>query len=462
MRKNKPQNLNEQLSRMKRLINFDIAEHSHDNLAEQEYKKVVKEQNRTEMSRDEIIKNYDISGPLYDTIKGIKSVTFDKENFKVPKEPMVDLYMDNYVTPNDAGLTNYLESNVYPMISSLITNGYKGTLTFKVDSGASSVPATNGYGGANPPNHNFSEYGKQTGGLLPNGKWDKNNPSQVKGGNKFLATQRGLQLINAIKNKLSSKFGNTLNFNVIKGEKFGVVGDTSNSAKFVDLGIDGTFSRSTPTVNYDIDFNFSAEYMGGSKGSRYPYQVKISIGGSNQHLLTKTFGVQYEANMRGVQYDTFYKSVGFGMFDLSKIKDAQGVRLDGGTAVSEQFDVDQVGSVTKMMSSMGFGISLGDVASALGWGLPKIAKGPFYSDVEWGKGDFYCTTTPVSINVNANYWEWEEQRKKFKLCKPTYKKTKYSTEELLAGLNEVYPGKVPKNKQEIIANLHKSGVFETP
>lgn len=44
MRKNKPQNLNEQLSRMKRLMNFDIGEHSHDKLTEQEYKKIVTEQ----------------------------------------------------------------------------------------------------------------------------------------------------------------------------------------------------------------------------------------------------------------------------------------------------------------------------------------------------------------------------------------------------------------------------------
>lgn len=44
MRKNKPQNLNEQLSRMKRLMSFDIGEHSHDKLTEQEYKKIVTEQ----------------------------------------------------------------------------------------------------------------------------------------------------------------------------------------------------------------------------------------------------------------------------------------------------------------------------------------------------------------------------------------------------------------------------------
>jgi hypothetical protein len=461
MRKNKAQNLNEQLSRMKRLMNFDITEHSHDKLTEQEYKKIVTEQNRTEMSRDEIIKNYNISGPLYDTIKGIKSVTFDKENFKVPKKPMADLYMDNYVTPNDVGLTNYLESNVYPMISSLITNGYKGTLTFKVDSGASSVPATNGYGGANPPNHNFSEYGKQTGGLLPNGKWDKNNPSQVKGGNKFLATQRGLQLINAIKNKLSSKFGNALNFNVIKGEKFGVVGDTSDSSKFVDLGIDGTFSRSTPKVNYDIDFNFVAEYVPTTRQDIYPYVVKISIGGSYQPMLTKTFAVTHPGNRAGSYSKLFYKERGFGMFNL-KWKDPQGVRLDRGVGIAEQLDPDQVGSVSNMMKKMGFKISLDDVASALGWGLPKIAKGPFYSDVKWGEGRYYCSTKFPSINVNSNPTEWDKYKEEYQKCTPTYKKIKYETDELLDGLREVYgEDKVPASREEIIKNLQKTGVFET-
>lgn len=38
MRKKKPLNLNEQLSRMKRLMEFKEEEHSHDILAEQNFK----------------------------------------------------------------------------------------------------------------------------------------------------------------------------------------------------------------------------------------------------------------------------------------------------------------------------------------------------------------------------------------------------------------------------------------
>lgn len=460
MRKNKLQNLNEQLSRMKRLMNFDIGEHSHDKLTEQEYKKIVTEQNRTEMSRDEIIKNYNISGPLYDTIKGIKSVSIEKDKFSLPKSSMDDLYMDNYVTPNSEKLEGYLKDNVYPIINDLIDNRYEGTLKLKVDSGASSVPATNGYGGENPPNHNFEEYGKNTGGKLPGGKWNKKNPSRVEKGNKFLATQRGIQLIKALKSKLSNTYGNKIDFEVKKGEKFGVVGDKSESAKFVDLKIDGSFSKQEPTVDYDIDFNFVAEYVTTNRQDIYPYVVKISIGGSDQPMLTKSFAVTHPGNRAGSYSKLFYKERGFGMFSL-KYKDPQGVRLDRGVGIAEQFDPDQVGSVSDMMKKMGFKISLDDVASALGWGLPKIAKGPFYSDVKWGEGRYYCSTKFPSINVNSNPTEWDKYKEEYQKCTPTYKKIKYETDELLAGLREVYgEDKVPASREEIIKNLQKTGVFE--
>lgn len=158
--------LNEELNRMKRLMEFSMGEHSHDVLAESNIKnikkKVIKEQEETVTDK---YGEYDFGASFSD-------------NYIIPKketyEPIIKNMIEDYKKAIAAGKT--LEE-----------------IVMSVESSASSRRASNRYTESKPPDHDY-------GGLLKGG-WVKKSEDKddklrkfIPDGNKFLAQKRGEEL----------------------------------------------------------------------------------------------------------------------------------------------------------------------------------------------------------------------------------------------------------------------------
>lgn len=185
--RNTPKGLNEELMKMRKLMNFDISENSHDVLSEN----FVKNANRIDEQE-------------------VKS-----ENLVV--YPFGGSFENNYVVPNtSSGDYQKALKKMKSDLDKAFSEGKKlSDLKIIVRSSASSRPSTNGYVTSPPPNHNFKVVGKTEGGLLPGGKWVQipapgtatlgyKNLTDNVGGNTFLAQNRGLSMKNALVNDLNS------------------------------------------------------------------------------------------------------------------------------------------------------------------------------------------------------------------------------------------------------------------
>jgi hypothetical protein len=161
MRNRKPQTLNEELNKMRKLMGFDISENSHDVLSESNIEKsLIGEQEETITDK---YGEYDFSASFPDNY-----ITPKKESY----EPIIKKMIEDYKKAIAEGKT--LEE-----------------IDMTVESSASSRRASNRYTEPTAPNHDY-------GGLLkkyaPEG-WVKATPDNpkkiIEGGNKFLAEKRG-------------------------------------------------------------------------------------------------------------------------------------------------------------------------------------------------------------------------------------------------------------------------------
>jgi hypothetical protein len=185
----KKETLNEELNRIKKLMNFDISENSHDVLSEN----VIKTVNRIDEQDNSITKT-------------LATVVFD------------DTFDNNYITPKDTWKEK--GDQVVQKIQDQIKLGYKlENIQITFNGGASPVPATNIYSLSTPPKHDF-------GGLLGELglKWEKRSdidnrvsgargsnikpaPDNGKTGNGWLAKARGENLKKLLIPYISGKLG---------------------------------------------------------------------------------------------------------------------------------------------------------------------------------------------------------------------------------------------------------------
>ena len=153
----------------------------------------------------------------------LKDLLFEQtKTEQLPAVTFGDNFQNNYIT-----VTGDWQSNANLVIKQIQDELAKGKtledLTIKVYGGASNLPATNGYMGSKPPNHNFQTVGVTTGGLLPGGKWVKisapgketpgyKNLKDWKAGNNWLANARAealkAKLVPYISRALKRKFEN--------------------------------------------------------------------------------------------------------------------------------------------------------------------------------------------------------------------------------------------------------------
>jgi|3_EtaG_2_1085321.scaffolds.fasta_scaffold00131_40 hypothetical protein len=173
----------------------------------------------------------------------LKDLLFEQktEIFKVA--PFKQAFLPNYVTPADTWKTEF--GPVLQEIKARIKAKWTlDQLQITIVSGASEKPATNGYTGTNPPNHNFQKVGQTTGGLLPGGKWtniyDKRVNVREPEGNDFLAKTRGDQLKNALIPYLKSQLGQDI------PAEFIIIQPKRNSEKFVKASLTAKVST-TPS-----------------------------------------------------------------------------------------------------------------------------------------------------------------------------------------------------------------------
>lgn len=146
--------------------------------------------------------------------KTLPSVSFD------------GVFLPNYITPSNKWKA--VADKLVMEIEKYLEQRYTlSDIKISINGGASPKPATNGYSGPEPPNHNFQTVGQTTGGLLDGGKWtnvmkDRVNIGEPEG-NEFLALNRALNLKKLLIPYLTSKLGEKIpESNIIATGKTGV------------------------------------------------------------------------------------------------------------------------------------------------------------------------------------------------------------------------------------------------
>jgi len=178
--RNTPKGLNEELNRMKKLMNFDISENSHDVLSEQ----FIEEQDNS-------------------NTKTLSTVVFD------------DTFDNNYITPKSTWKQK--GDQVVQKIQEQVKLGYElKDIQITFNGGASEVPASNVYSLSSEPNHDFGgllEKYSDKGWVKPgesggtNIEPDKDGVKGGKEGNKWLAKARGEKLKELLIPYINSKLG---------------------------------------------------------------------------------------------------------------------------------------------------------------------------------------------------------------------------------------------------------------
>lgn len=164
-------------------------------------------------------------------------------------------FVANYTQPTKGDAYKAVLDKMINDLNNAVSQGKKLTdIKMVIRSSASATPATNGYSLANPPAHNF-------GGLLPTTGWVKTGAAgyvAVKGGNEFLAKNRGEETKKALVEDLSAA-GLSIpdsNIRVLPREDGSWVSTlTDTKEQYVRVEIEGLFEKvpaptETPKVKY--------------------------------------------------------------------------------------------------------------------------------------------------------------------------------------------------------------------
>jgi hypothetical protein len=242
----KKESLNEELNRMKKLMNFDISENSHDVLSEN----VIKTVNR-------------IDEQIVD--ENLPSINFEKSF----KNNMV------FVDGNNSEVQNAINQLDGYIQKSKDDEKELKSIDITINAGSSELRATNRLPeGVTKPDHDY-------GGIVPANMWttvDKRvqsaaitqippsyNPNQgyyaIKDGNKYLAQKRAENLQKYLNEYLNKKYSGS-------AIKINIVGVNQTKKKFVNAVIDSiVFERPTiPEPQYTIIYDW---YQIGGKDTPY-------------------------------------------------------------------------------------------------------------------------------------------------------------------------------------------------
>lgn len=453
-------NLSEELSRMKKLMSFKMDDNSHKKLSADFIKESTKK--RKVVSEQKDVKDTDqLQQTTKDTgwrnvISGIKYDQVDEKGFTKEAEEVSEYYEDNFIRPNEAMVDNFLETEVYPDIDSLLEKDFTGTLWFTVNSGASKLNATNRWDNKkveNPPQHDF-------GGLMGDRKWTPayvngtyTKPKQeniVKGGNTFLAENRGLELLKMLNEKLKNYVKGKMNIVLKKGDRFGVIGDK----KFVTIDWGGDFTSTKTTTERDIggDLIVIAKPDGasGDKG--------VGV----VHITWKPKGGAGDTAIKPVRFTNSLDKD-----NQTKLKTSDGTRniiypnnrVLGNRLISLD-SPDSETSINNVLKQMGFGIGVKNIAQALGGGIGFFSKGDFYNAFDGANDKVEGCSSKC---YDAGWSGWGQMDKPVKCCplnnpNLTDGNGNVPFESLLKGLVSVkeYEDKVPSSIAEIQKNLETS------
>ena len=99
-----------------------------------------------------LLKEQDVSSKTI--TKTLPSVSFD------------GVFAPNYITPNNKWKA--VADKLVAEVGKYLDQDYTlSDIQISINGGADPLPATNGYTGTEPPNHNFQTVGQSKGGLLP-------------------------------------------------------------------------------------------------------------------------------------------------------------------------------------------------------------------------------------------------------------------------------------------------------
>lgn len=213
-------------------------------------------------------------------------------------------FANNYITPNTSSTEyqNTLKQMKTDLQKALSEKKKLSDLKIIIRSSASSNPATNGYAGSTPPNHNFVQVGKTDGGLLPKNGWVvskakgwQNITDQI-AANTFLAQNRGIGMRDALVKDLNS-MGLKITPDMIqlmKREDGKWVADSKDpSEQYVKVEIGGLL---TPP----------------NKPKKYPYQIIYDwyqLGGTDTPYVLIDGGRSYDKYLMHQNYPIGYKKI---------------------------------------------------------------------------------------------------------------------------------------------------------
>lgn len=245
MRKNKPQNLNEELNRMRRLMEFNIGEHSHEVLAEQKFKKsVISEQaNSYAASQREFMRLSQKNFYHYFWVKP------KSETVKIDVEDIKANFYNNMVTL-EKGLMpqtpiESVRQQIQDIIKKIKEEGYdESSLKINIIGTASSAPASEyadeRLGDKVPVDHRGTPYNGQ----------DPNND--------YLAKERAKSIYSVFK-KLLPNAKYTVSSKIIEGG----AGEEGDPVRFIKLDITGSKKTGKEITSADSYLNFDFSYQEG-------------------------------------------------------------------------------------------------------------------------------------------------------------------------------------------------------
>lgn len=302
----KKESLNEELNRMKKLMNFDISENSHDVLSEN----VIKTVNRIDEQMEE---------------ENLPSINFEKSF----KNNMV------FVDGNNSEVQNAINQLDGYIQKSKDDEKELESIGVTINAGASELRATNRLPeGVTKPDHDY-------GGIVPANMWttvDKRvqsaaitqippsyNPNQgyyaIKDGNKYLAQKRAENLQKYLNEYLNKKYSGS-------AIKISIVGVNQTKKKFVDATINSIVFSTPPQPQSKYIIIYDWYQIGGKdtpyvlidgENSKYDKKLQHSQWGRGIKNLRQSFVDAVEAT-KSVSVAGYTKTSGPGGIGVGEIE----------------------------------------------------------------------------------------------------------------------------------------------